>query len=122
MKVRIALTLALLTGLAAPASAMTVAEFMGKVAALKAKGPMALFSSDIGVLKAEGTAAGESIRRDQDAAAAANRPAATCVPKGSKLNSNELLTYFGKIPPAQQQQLSVKQGMVGLLRQKWPCR
>ena len=50
MKVRISLALALI-GIAAPASAMTVAEFMGKVNALKAKGPMALFSSDIGVLK-----------------------------------------------------------------------
>lgn len=121
MKLRIALGAALI-GLAAPASAMTVAEFMAKVSALKAKGPMALFSSDIGVLKREGMAAGQSIRDEQDAAAAAGRPAQTCVPKGSKIGQNELLDYFGKIPPAQQQRLTVKQGMVGLLRQKWPCR
>ncbi len=121
MKFRIAAAAALI-GLAAPASAMTVAEFMAKVSALKAKGPLALFSSDIGLLKAEGQAAGQSIRQDQDAAAAAGRPAPTCVPKDAKLNSNELLAYFDKIPPAQQQRLTVKQGMVGLFRQKWPCR
>lgn len=111
-----------LAGVAAPASAMTVAEFMAKVNALKAKGPLALFSSDIGVLKAEGLAAGQSIKRDQELALAAGRPAPTCVPKGSKLGQNELLDYFGKIPAAQQRTLSVKQGMVGLIRQKWPCR
>lgn len=121
MKFRIAFAAALI-GLSAPVSAMTVAEFMAKVAGLKAKGPMALFSSDIGVLKREGMAAGESIRADQDAAAAAGRPGPTCVPKGSKVSSNELLAYFEKIPPAQQQRMSVKQGMVSLFRQKWPCR
>ncbi|CAM3127546.1 Rap1a immunity protein domain-containing protein [Sphingomonas antarctica] len=121
MKFRIILAVALI-GVAAPASAMTVAEFMAKVDALKAKGPLALFSSDIGVLKAEGMSAGESIKRDQETALAAGRPAPTCVPKGSKLGQNELLTYFGKIPPAQARTLSVKQGMVGLIRQKWPCR
>ena len=121
MKVRIALMIALV-GIAAPASAMSVADFMAKVNALKAKGPMALFSSDIGVLKAEGMAAGQSIRNDQEAALAAGRPPVTCVPKGSKVSSNELLAYFGKIPPAQQRSMSVKQGMLGLLRQKWPCR
>lgn len=121
MKLRIALAIALI-GVAAPASAMTVAEFMAKVNGLKAKGPMALFSSDIGVLKAEGLAAGQSIRADQEAALAAGRPAPTCVPKGSKVNSNELLAYFEKIPVAQQQRMTVKQGMVGLFRQKWPCK
>ena len=121
MKLRIAFAAALI-GLAAPASAMTVAEFMAKVNGLKAKGPMALFSSDIGVLKKEGAAAGQSIRADQEAAAAAGRPGPTCVPKGSKLSSNELLAYFEKIPLAQQQRMTVKQGMVGLFRQKWPCK
>ena len=121
MKVRIALA-AVFVGVAVPASAMTVAEFMGKVASLKAKGPMALFSSDIGVLKREGMAAGESIKRDQETAQAAGKPAPTCVPKGSKLGQSELLNYFEKMPAAQQRALSVKQGMVGLIRQKWPCR
>ncbi len=121
MKLRVA-SAAVLMGFAAPASAMTVAEFMGKVAGLKAKGPMALFSSDIGVLKREGMAAGQSIKADQEAAAAAGRPAATCVPKGAKINSNELLAYFDKIPAAQQRAMTVKQGMVSLFRQKWPCR
>jgi hypothetical protein len=121
MKLRIAFTAALVA-LSAPASAMTVAEFMAKVNGLKAKGPMALFSSDIGVLKAEGMAAGQSIRADQEAALAAGRPAPTCVPKGSKIGQNELLDYFGKIPPAQAQRMTVKQGMIGLMRQKWPCK
>lgn len=121
MKLRIALSAALIA-FAAPASAMTVAEFMAKVNSLKAKGPMALFSSDIGLLKAEGQAAGQSIRADQEAAMAAGRPAPTCVPKGSRIGQNELLDYFGKIPPAQAQRLTVKQGMVGLMRQKWPCK
>ena len=67
-------------------------------------------------------AAGESIKRDQETAQAAGKPAPTCVPKGSKLGQSELLNYFEKMPAAQQRALSVKQGMVGLIRQKWPCR
>ena len=121
MKFRIVFVAALV-GIAAPASAMSVADFMAKVNGLKAKGPMALFSSDIGLLKREGTAAGQSIRADQDAAEAAGRPAPTCIPKGSKLGQGEVLAYFGKIPTAQAQRLTVKQGMIGLSRQKWPCK
>lgn len=122
MKVRIIFGAALIGLAAAPASAMTVAEFMAKVNGLKAKGPMALFSSDIGVLKKEGMTAGQSIRADQEAAQAAGRPAATCVPKGTKIGQNELLAYFEKIPAAQAQRMTVKQGMVAMFRQKWPCK
>jgi hypothetical protein len=122
MKFRIAVAAAVIGCVSMPASAMTVAEFMAKVNGLKAKGPMALFSSDIGVLKAEGMSAGKSIRADQDAAEAAGRPAATCLPKGSKLGQGEVLNFFERIPPAQAQRITVKQGMIGLIRQKWPCK
>ena len=58
-RVALALTIGLL---AAPALAaggdMSVATFLAKADALKAKGPMALFSPDIKVLQQEGQAAG----------------------------------------------------------------
>jgi hypothetical protein len=52
--------------LAVPALAaggeMSVATFLAKADALKARGIMALGSSDIGLLRAEGQAAGEAYR------------------------------------------------------------
>ena len=50
---------ALLTGTAAAAAGdMSVATFLAKADALKAKGPLALLSSDIKLLQGEGQAAG----------------------------------------------------------------
>jgi hypothetical protein len=44
-------------GLASPAAAaITVETFLAKIAGLKKKGPLALFSGDIGVLKRESMA------------------------------------------------------------------
>ena len=57
-----ALLLASATAANAATGDMSVATFLAKVDALKAKGPMALFSSDIGLLKNEAYAAGRAYR------------------------------------------------------------
>lgn len=114
--------LALLMG-AAPAQAMTVADFLAKVQALKAKGPMALLSPDIGLLKREVDSASAAYRADLAAAAAAGKRPRSCPPpKGQvKLGSDELIAEFEKIPPARRG-ISVTSAFAAMMHRRYPCR
>lgn len=108
---------------AMPAQAMSVAEFLAKVNALKAKGTMAMFSSDIGLLKREVEGASAAYRGDLAAAAAAGKKPSSCPPpKGqAKLSSNELIAAFEKIPAAQRG-ISVKSAFAAMMQQRFPCK
>lgn len=108
---------------AVPAQAMSVAEFLAKVNALKAKGAMAMFSSDIGLLKQEVEGASAVYRADLASAAATGRQPSSCPPpKGQvKLGSNELIAAFEKIPPAQRT-ISVKAAFAAMMQQRFPCK
>ncbi len=81
---------------------------------------MALFSSDIGLLKKEIQNSGKELRAEQIAAQKAGRKPATCMPAKAAMNSNELLAHFRSIPP-QQRTMPVKAGLAGLMRKKYPC-
>ena len=106
--------------LAAPGD-MSVAAFLGKADALKAKGAMAVFSGDIGVLKAEGKAAGEAYRARLNSERAAGRPS-SCPPQGTKINSDELLGFLRTYPAAARPQISMKTAMAEFFIRKYPCR
>jgi len=102
------------------AQSMPVSQFLGKAEALEKKGMRALFSSDIGVLKAEVMNSGKQLRAEQEAALKAGRKPATCLPKKAQMNSNELLAYLRAIPPAQRN-MPIKAAFAGLMRKKYPC-
>ncbi|WP_294256721.1 hypothetical protein [uncultured Sphingomonas sp.] len=108
---------------AVPAQAMSVADFVAKVSALKAKGAMAMFSSDIGVLKQEIEGASTAYRGDLAAEAAAGKKPSSCPPpKGqAKMSSNDLIAAFEKIPPAQRG-ISVKAAFAAMMQQRFPCK
>ena len=108
--------------LAAPAQAMTVAEFLGKVDRLKARGVLALGSSDIGLLKREMEGVTKAYRADVDGASAAGRPPHSCPPpRGqAKMTSSDLLAEFQKIPPAQRG-MSVKAAFYAMMKRRYPC-
>lgn len=110
---------------AAPATAlqaqsMPVSQFLAKADSLKKKGPLALFSKDIGVLKAEIKNSMTELRAERLAAKKAGRPLAYCPPEKASFNSDELLAHFRSIPPAQRNQ-PVRAGFASLLRKKYPC-
>ena len=115
----------LILSAAAPAwaaSPIDVATFLGKVKALKAKGPLALMSSDVGLLKREGQAAGEALRAERRQRAANGQPALYCPPEGkASMGSNELIAGLEKIPAAQRG-MSLKDGMRRVLIARYPCR
>ena len=113
--------LALPTALHAATGDMNVATFLAKADALKAKGAMAMFSSDVGVLRSEGTAAGEAYRARLAKERAAGRPS-SCPPQGVKVNSNDVLAHLRTYPANARPRVSMKQAMADFFIKKYPCR
>lgn len=118
--------LALILTMAAPAVGAapgTAQNFLDRANRLKAKGPLALFDSDYGRLKAEATAVGRSIGNDRIAAERAGRPILYCSPKArAKLGSYEFIDGLAAIPPAQRSTMSLKDAMIRVLQKKYPCK
>ena len=111
--------------IAAPALAtngeMSVATFLAKADALRAKGLMALGSSDIKLLREEGQAAGMAygVRLQQERAA--GKPS-SCPPKGVRPSSNEVLSHLRTYPPAKRPSTSMKTAMADYFIKTYPCR
>lgn len=121
-KIALVLLLATLPMSAANAQSMPVRIFLAKADALKKKGPLALFSGDLKLLKAEVTSSATAYAADVRAARKAGKLKHSCPPVGTKLpmNSDELLAYFNSIPPAQRN-MSVKAAFYGMMAKKYPC-
>lgn len=104
------------------AQAMTVADFLAKVQALKARGVLALGSPDIAVLKAEIEQAATAYRANLAREKAAGKKPSSCPPpKGSvKLSSDQLVADFSMIPPAQRGQ-SVTTAFAAAMTKRYPC-
>jgi hypothetical protein len=97
---------------------MPVSTFLEKADALKAKGMMAMFSSDIGILKKEIRAAGLAMRTERQAA---GQPKLACPPEKISMDSDELIESFRAIPVAQRPRVTVKQAMTDIVRKRYPC-
>lgn len=115
-----AMLLVPVAALAAPGD-MSVATFLAKADALKAKGVTAMFSGDVGALRSEGKAAGEHYKTRLQAEKAQGRPS-SCPPQGVKVNSDELLGFLRTYPPAVRPRVSMKQAMADYFIKKYPCR
>lgn len=122
---RYALALAASTVLAAPLLAapgdMSVATFLAKADALRAKGPMALMSSDYKLLQSEGKGAGDAYRARLRAERAAGRPS-SCPPKDVKVSSDKLIAHLRTYPEAVRPRVSMKQAMADYFIRTYPCR
>ena len=114
-----ALLLLPVAALAAPGD-MSVAIFLAKAEALQAKGVTAMFSSDVGVLKSEGKAAGQQYKARLQAEKAQGRPS-SCPPPGVKINSDELVAFLRTYPTAARPRVSMKQAMADYFIKKYPC-
>jgi hypothetical protein len=117
--------IAILCGLfiaAAAQAEMSVATFLVKADALKAKGMLAMMSSDIGVLKAEMKTVGTAYRAQLKSDKAAGRAPHSCPPPKSAMDSEELIGHFRTVPVAQRPTTSVKSAFYGLMKKKYPCR
>jgi hypothetical protein len=108
-------------GLASPAAAaITVETFLAKIAGLKKKGPLALFSGDIGVLKRESAAAVAGMESDKKARAAAGRPPLFCAPASTKMSAGEMIAGLQSIPPGERR-IPLQDGFSRVIARKYPC-
>ena len=116
----VALALTLSAPLAAAPGDMSVAAFLAKVDALKAKGLGALFSSDIGVLKAEAMAAGKGYTARLRQERAAGHPS-SCPPKPTKVGQEMWLSHLNSYPAASRGAISLNRAMADMFAKNFPC-
>jgi hypothetical protein len=121
MKFHIAAALLAAT-ISAAASAMPVQTFLTKADALKAKGPMALFSGDLQLLTNQIKADSASLRADNKTAEAAGRRKAYCTPAGGvKLSNRDIMEAMQAVPPAQRATTDTKAAMRAYFARRFPC-
>jgi hypothetical protein len=109
---------------AAPALAtggeMSVATFLAKADALKAKGIMALGSSDIALLRTEGQAAGQADKARLEAERKAGKPS-SCPPKGTKVQSDKLMSFLRTYPEPTRPRTTMKTAIADYFIKTYPC-
>lgn len=117
------LAAALLGAVAVPAQAMSVAEFLAKANALKARGILALGSPDIKLLQDEVAGIRTAYRADLARAAAAHKPPHSCPPPvgQSKMTSTEFTAELERIPVAQRS-MSMRTAFYAMMKRRYPCR
>ncbi len=112
---------------AAPISAvvaqnMPLPQFLAKAAALEKKGALALFSSDMGLLKKEIRSSAGALRNERIAAQRAGRKPAYCPPaKPSALGVSDILGHFRSIPADRRARMTTRDAFRSLLVTKYPC-
>jgi hypothetical protein len=116
--------IALIVGVAAmlfatAASAMTVQQFLTTAAGIP-RNPTALLRSDTRRLMNEVKTGFATLRREQDAARAAGRAPATCMPEKVPVNADQLLARFNAIPAARRN-ITVTQGLREWMNARFPC-
>ena len=114
--------LALAAPLAAEPGDMSVATFLEKAEKLKKKGPLALMSSDLKLLKGEVTGSASAYRSKLKADKAAGRAPHSCPPEAGSLNSDELLKHYQSYPVAKRGSVTVRQGFYDMMKKRYPCR
>lgn len=105
------------------ASAMPVSTFLAKAAALKAKGPLAIFSGDLKLLTNQVKADAGKIREERLAAKAAGKPTAFCPPEsGTKLTDKDILAAMEAVPASERARTDTRLALRNFLARRHPCR
>lgn len=108
--------------LTAASGDMSVATFLSKADALKAKGVLAMGSPDIDLLKTEVQGASKAYRARIDADKKAKKVAHSCPPAKAAMNSNDLLTHLRTYPAAHRQHVTVRAAFFDLMKKRYPCK
>ena len=104
----------------AQTGAMSVATFLAKADALRAKGPFALMSGDYKLLKAEVTGAAQAYRARLKGEQAAGRPS-SCPPARAPFNSDDVMAQMRSYPAASRPHTSVATAVADLFLARYPC-
>lgn len=108
---------------AASAQSMNAETFYQKAVALKSRGPLALFSSDLKPLMREGQASGQAAATARKAALAAHQTPRYCPPTDVHgMAQQEFLDRLAAIPQADRRAITMQEAMNRILGAKYPCR
>lgn len=110
--------------IASPAMAsgdMSVATFLAKADALKAKGLGALGSPDIKLLRKEAEAGGAIYRARLQSDKAAGKPPHSCPPKKASTNSDQFLSHLRSYPAATRPKTTITTAVFDLMKKRYPC-
>lgn len=111
--------------IAAPVTAapgdMSVSTFLAKADALKAKGFLALGSSDIKLLQSEGKAAGAAYRKRIKTDLAQKRTPHSCPPAKATMKSDEFIAHLRTYPASVRSATSVTTATADLMKKRYPC-
>lgn len=110
----------ILSALAAPASAMTINEFLPKAEKLMNSGIGAMFSKHRKSVSAEMEKVTTGYRADIKKAQKAGKRTPSCPPKKASLNGKEFLAYLQAIPN-NQRNMQVRTAFDGFMTKKYPC-
>ena len=101
---------------------MNLATFITKADALQAQGPLALMSPDLDLLKAEGSAAGQSYKQRLLTERARGKPS-SCPPDNARIVPEELVNFLRTAYPANARpRVTIRQGVADYFIRKFPCR
>jgi hypothetical protein len=100
---------------------MNAATFLAKADALRRRGPLALFSSDLKLLQGQAETAGDELKAEHDAAKREGRQLAYCTPNRKVLGPQELLDGLHRIPAPELARIDIKQAMRMVLIRNYPC-
>ncbi len=105
-----------------PAAArMPATLFLQKADSLRAKGPFALFSSDLKTLQFVAEAAGDELHDEHARQMAAHQPTLWCAPATKYLGARELIVGMHAIPRAELAQMDIKDAMRWVFERNYPC-
>ena len=114
--------IALVPPVAAQGQRMSVQTFLAKVAALKEKGMLAMFSPDAKLLQNEMKVVADEMKADKTAREAAGRPPLACPPADrKKMGSEEFIKSMEAAVPPAQRGIPLKQGFIRMMAAKYPC-
>ena len=114
---------AMLFAVAAPAAAMPVSTFVTKAEALKKKGPLAVFSSDLKLLMKQIKDDAAALRTERLGAEASGKRGAFCPPASrAKLTDKDVMQAMEAVPPARRAQTKTKDAMRAYMARRYPCR
>jgi hypothetical protein len=111
---------------AAQGPGLSVADVLAKSDALEKKGMLAVFSSDLRVIRAEAQRDVDAFAGQLRSAHNAHRPLPACLPQDSSgwkltFDTEEILKYYRSIPP-QRRGMSSVEAFAEFMKVKYPCR
>lgn len=103
------------------AQSMPLSTFLAKADALEAKGPLALMSSDLPIIKKEVKTSMVNYRTFINGQKAAGKPPHSCPPVKGSLDSDEMMAAFRAVPVAQRKSVNVQTALFAMMKKRYPC-